>query len=158
MRISLATAADRDAIYRIRHDVYAAELHQHPENLDGVLVDGLDERNHYIVACDDREIAGFVSITGPEAGTYSVDRYFDRRSIPLAFDAGLYEVRILTVAHEHRGQPLALALAYAALRWVEHRGGRHVIAIGRVDLLPFYRKLGLVPSISASAPAPSSSS
>ena len=33
----LATQGDRDIIYRLRHDVYAAELAQHRQNLEGML-------------------------------------------------------------------------------------------------------------------------
>jgi histidinol-phosphate/aromatic aminotransferase/cobyric acid decarboxylase-like protein len=145
MRISLATSADRLAINRIRHSVYALELGDEGTVAADAAADALDAANFYIIACDGDEIAGFVSITPPDAEAFAIDRYFDRATIPIAFDDRLYEVRILTVASEHRGRQLALALAYAALRWIEHRGGRHVVAIGRVDLIPFYRKLGLVP-------------
>ena len=33
--VSLANQQDRQAIYHLRHEVYAAELGQHPFNLDG---------------------------------------------------------------------------------------------------------------------------
>jgi histidinol-phosphate/aromatic aminotransferase/cobyric acid decarboxylase-like protein len=144
MRIRTATDADRASIYRIRHDVYASELGQHPPSDEGLLSDPLDAVNDYLVALEGGQIAGFVSITGPQAGAYSIDKYFAREMLPIAFDDGLYEVRILTVAGDHRGSPVALALAYGALRFIEQRGGSHVVAVGRVDLLPFYRKLGLI--------------
>ena len=43
--LTLANEQDRQAIYRIRHRVYAQELHQHPENSAGLLSDALDQAN-----------------------------------------------------------------------------------------------------------------
>ena len=39
IQVAVATQHDRDAIYRLRHRVYAAELGQHPENSEGRLTD-----------------------------------------------------------------------------------------------------------------------
>ena len=59
--LSLADERDREAIYSIRHQVYAQELKQHPPNGQGRLTDTLDEINTYLVAKRDGEIAGFVA-------------------------------------------------------------------------------------------------
>lgn len=45
--IDLATEADRQEIYRLRHQVYAVELHQHRENSEACLSDPLDAHNTY---------------------------------------------------------------------------------------------------------------
>jgi len=50
LEISLADESARNDIYAMRHQVYAAELGQHPKNPAGILTDKLDEFNHYIVA------------------------------------------------------------------------------------------------------------
>jgi hypothetical protein len=50
IEVSVATPEDRAQIYAIRHQVYAYELHQHPDNPEGVLRDALDEINTYVVA------------------------------------------------------------------------------------------------------------
>ena len=42
LTIAVATDEDRSALYRLRHQVYASELGQHPENSDGTLTDPLD--------------------------------------------------------------------------------------------------------------------
>ena len=86
----------------MRHDVYAQELRQHPTNSDLLLRDSLDDFNHYITAHVDRELAGFISITPPGFGKYSIDKYIAREDVPVPFDDGLYEFRILTVAKQHR--------------------------------------------------------
>ena len=102
-QIEIARGKDRDAIYRMRHDIYAEELGQHTRNTTGRLTDGLDERNVYFVARKGSEIAGFVSVTPPGLGSYSVEKYVPREDLPIAFGDGLYEVRLLTVRPSHRG-------------------------------------------------------
>jgi histidinol-phosphate/aromatic aminotransferase/cobyric acid decarboxylase-like protein/predicted GNAT family N-acyltransferase len=142
--LRMAVSADRPAIYRLRHDVYASELGQHPENPQGTLSDALDEFNHYIVACEEGEIVGFVSLTPPGHGRYSVDKYVPRDELPVAADDRLYEVRLLTVAKSHRSSPVTALLMHAALRWIDEQGGRSIVAIGRREVLGLYQKAGFV--------------
>ena len=141
--IVAATEADREAIYRVRHEVFARELGQHEVNREGRLTDKLDEFNHYLVARRRGELAGFVSVTPPGHGAYAIDKYLARAELPFACDGGLYEVRLLTVLPEHRRLPVAGLLMYAALRWIESRGGTRIVAIGRREVLGLYRKVGL---------------
>lgn len=145
IRIGPASDQERAAIYRLRHQVYACELHQHPENAEERLTDALDSFNEYITASLDGEVVGFVSLTPPGHGKYSIDKYVARRELPFPLDDGLYEVRLLTVAAAHRGRATAGALMYAALRWIEARGGTRVVAIGRREVLGMYRKIGFEP-------------
>lgn len=144
--VAEAAEADRPDIHRIRHEVYAKELRQHPENQECALQDALDEFNTYIVAKIHGELAGFVSITPPGGAGYSVDKYFHRRAIPFPVDDSVYETRILTVSSRHRRRALAALLMYAAFRWIESAGGRRVIAISRQEILGMYRKVGFRPS------------
>src|SRR3954467_11133515 len=90
--LALADAADRQRIYQLRHDVYASELGQHHVNDAGLLSDALADQNVYLVARVDGQIAGFISITPPTAGTYSIDKYARREQLPFPVDEGLYEV------------------------------------------------------------------
>jgi histidinol-phosphate/aromatic aminotransferase/cobyric acid decarboxylase-like protein len=142
-RLSMATPADRPAIYAMRHQVYAVELGQHPENPEGKLSDPLDAFNEYIVAHVDGVLAGFISITPPGFGRYSIDKYAAREDLPVQFDDGLYEERILTVAQQHRRSRLAEILICAAFRWIEERNGTHIIVMGRKEVVGMYQKYGL---------------
>jgi len=144
--VALASDREREEIYRIRHEVYARELGQHPANAATRLRDPLDEGNLYIVAKVAGQMAGFISVTPPQHGRYSVDKYFTRESLPFAVDEGLYEVRLLTVLPAHRGSEVAGLLTYAAFRWVESHGGGHLVAIGRREILDFYIRIGLKPA------------
>lgn len=141
--LSLADQRDRESIYAIRYQVYARELKQHPENAAGLLSDKLDEVNAYVVAKRSSEIVGFVAVTPPNEHGYSLDKYFPRECVPLIFDRGLYEVRLLTVTRAHRGMHLAFLLMYGALRYVESRGASTIAAIGRAEVFDMYRRAGL---------------
>jgi histidinol-phosphate/aromatic aminotransferase/cobyric acid decarboxylase-like protein len=140
--VGIATPAQRERIYRLRHDIYARELGQHAERADGALTDDLDERNVYITATVGGHIAGFISITPPGA-RYSIDKYFAPDALPVARDDGLFEIRLLSVVAEQRGGLLAPLLMYAALRFVEERGGTHIIALGRHEVLDLYLGVGM---------------
>ncbi len=141
--IRLATETDRAQIYRLRHDVYARELGQHARNSAGQLSDVLDGANVYLVASRNGVIVGFVSITPPEGGRFSVDKYVRREDFPPLRDGRLHEVRLLTVIPNQRGREIAFALMYAAFRWVEAHNGDRVVAIGRREILDLYLRVGL---------------
>ncbi len=135
--------ADRDAIYAMRHDVYAVELGQHPINEQRRLSDALDAHNQYLIAESDGRMIGFISLTPPTAPSYSIEKYLKRADIPAQFDDGLWEVRILTVAREHRRGPAALMLMRAGLHAIRDAGGRNVIVMGRSEVAPLYARVGL---------------
>jgi len=144
--VRLGTARDRETIYRLRHEVYARELGQHSTNTAGRLTDSLDAFNHYIVVSDGDRIVGFVSVTPPGGPGYSIDKYFKREELPFPVDDRLYEIRLLTVPQDSRRSLLALALMYAAFRWIEARGGTHIMAIGRPEIRNMHLRVGLKPT------------
>jgi histidinol-phosphate/aromatic aminotransferase/cobyric acid decarboxylase-like protein/GNAT superfamily N-acetyltransferase len=142
VRIELANESDRQTIYRLRHEVYARELGQHPVNGTGRLQDPLDACNVYLVARVGNEMAGFISVTPPGRGQYSIEKYLPLERFPFPADERLYEVRLFTVLRSFRGSAVAPLLMYAALRWVESRGGTRIIGMGRREVLGLYRKAG----------------
>lgn len=143
IRIALATAADRVAIYRMRHDVYATELRQHQAQPDALLCDALDESNIYIIAEICGELAGFISITPPGMGRFSIEKYVCRDELPITLDDRTHELRILTVSRPHRNSRIAWYLMYASFRWIEEHGGEQIIAMGRTEILPMYQNFGV---------------
>ena len=145
LSIGVATPEDRKRISGLRHDIYAVELGQHAVNPAGRLSDNLDAFNHFITAKLDGVIAGFISITPPEGGRYSIDKYVAREELPIAVDAGTFEIRLLTVVKPVRGAAIAVLLMYAAYRWIESQGGTRIVAIGRREILDLYLKAGLRP-------------
>jgi histidinol-phosphate/aromatic aminotransferase/cobyric acid decarboxylase-like protein/N-acyl-L-homoserine lactone synthetase len=143
IRLRHATAADREAIYRLRHEVFARELRQYQQNDQGRLTDSLDAFNSYIVALQGEAMVGFVSITPPSGPSFSLDKYVSRTSLPFAIDDRTYEIRLLTVLPSARRSLLALALMYAAFRWIVAQGGTRIIAIGRKEIVSMHYRVGL---------------
>lgn len=143
--LEAAGPADREAIYRIRHEVYARELGQHSLNATERLRDSLDDWNVYLVAKIGAEIAGFISLTPAGSPSLSIDKYFARDTLPFPVDERLVEVRLLTVLKSYRSREVAGLLMYGALRWVEAHDSRNIVAIGRREVLDLYLKAGLTP-------------
>lgn len=142
--IRLATPEDREAIYRLRHQIFANELGQHENNDTGQLSDSLDAVNIYIIITFKEKLIGCISITPPGDLGYSVDKYFSRADIDVPFDSGLFELRLLAVDEYWRISRLATGLMYAALRWLSVHGATHIVALGRVGRpSSLYEKLGL---------------
>jgi histidinol-phosphate/aromatic aminotransferase/cobyric acid decarboxylase-like protein/GNAT superfamily N-acetyltransferase len=106
-------------------------------------VDGLDGLNHYLIARENGRMVGFVSLTPPSAGKYSIDKYFSRPELPFTVDGKLWEIRLLTVLPAWRHQPVAVLLMYAAFRFAESHGGVGITGIGRQEVLPIYLKSGM---------------
>jgi histidinol-phosphate/aromatic aminotransferase/cobyric acid decarboxylase-like protein len=146
IRLALAGTHEKDAILRARHQVYAVELGQYPSRSDGVLPDADDVQSVYISASSGGELLGFVGITPPDSPRFSIDRHLRRAEWPFPRDKSVFEVRALTVLSPQRGSIVAAALMYAALRWIEARGGTRLVAIGRREVLDMYRSAGLQPT------------
>jgi GNAT superfamily N-acetyltransferase len=115
---------------------------QHPHNEAKMFQDKLDDFNIYITAKINDEIAGFISVTPPDKNDYSIDKYFTRKEIPFMVNAGTFEMRILTVLKPYRGRSIAVALMWAAFRWIQSHRGVNIMAIGRSEVLDMYLKLG----------------
>jgi histidinol-phosphate/aromatic aminotransferase/cobyric acid decarboxylase-like protein/GNAT superfamily N-acetyltransferase len=143
LTVRLANSTDRNEIYRIRHDVYAREIGQHATNSTGRLRNALDEYNDYIVATDGDSIVGFVSITSPGRGKFSLEKYLPRGEWPFPADERLFEVRLLTVVEQSRRTWAAGLLMYSALRWVAAQGGTRIVAIGRREVVELYARVGM---------------
>ena len=143
IELSLANEIDREYIYAIRYEVYTKELGQHPENESERLTDKLDTVNYYIVAKYHGQIVGFVSITPPNSVGYSIDKYFNRKDLPLVFDNGLFEIRLLTVIERMRGSHVGALLCYGALCHILSLKGQTIVAIGRLEILDIYLQTGM---------------
>ena len=136
-------AEDRPAIYRVRHQVFATELAQHPENSSGQLSDPLDAYNRYVVASCGDELCGFVSVTPPGPSGYAFEKYWPRDQIPFHLDDRLYEIRLLVVCEPWRRYRLSYLLLYGAWMIVATAGAERVAVTGHGQITDFYLALGM---------------
>jgi hypothetical protein len=143
--LRMAETNDRETIYHLRHEIYARELVQHETSAEARLIDSLDAFNVYVVGCGGAEIAGFISITPPGHGRYSIDKYIAREELPFPVDDRLYEMRLLTVLPAYRNTRAAFLLMYAAVVWIWSRGGARIVAIGRQEVRDLYCRVGMEP-------------
>jgi histidinol-phosphate/aromatic aminotransferase/cobyric acid decarboxylase-like protein len=145
LRVRPGAPSDLDAVYALRHEVYARELGQYLTNREGRISDSPDVRTEFLVAERDGELIGFIGVTPPTSPRFAIEKYLPRSRIPLDFDRGLYELRALTVAAAHRLGPAALLLMRAAWDAVRRAGGDAIFVMGRVGAVEMYRKVGLKP-------------
>lgn len=143
IQLTLATSANQIEIDQIRHSVYANELGQFAPCSGETLHDRPDVKSIYITAVENGRLIGFVGVTPPESPTYSIDHYIPRADVPVPFDEHLFEIRALTVVDSSRGSVVAPALMYAAFRWIQSHGGKHLVAIGHKKVKPMYLRLGM---------------
>ncbi len=144
LSISSADIADKEAVFKLRHDVYAVELGQFNVSADGKVPDGAQVESEYIVAKIGKKIVGFVGVTPPSSPQYSLEKYVMRGQVPLEFDESLYEIRALTVRAGFRGYFISNCLMYAAFQLIRKYGGINVVSIGHENVLNMYTRLGFV--------------
>lgn len=142
LSISLAGHQDREQIYRLRHQIYAVELGQHPLNQTNSLSDDLDSFNHYLVVKRGHKIVGFISVTPQHSPRFSVYKYVERGQVSAMEDKPFFELRILTVIESERRGLAAALLMHGAIRWLQENQAQRVVAIGRKEVLGLYSRLG----------------
>jgi histidinol-phosphate/aromatic aminotransferase/cobyric acid decarboxylase-like protein len=142
LRLSLANAAERELIAKARHTVYVTELKQYTVRPGERLAEPNGVESVYIGAWIDDGLAGFIAVTPPSSPRFSLEKHVPLADLAFARDAGVYEIRALTVLGPARGTAAAAALMYAALRFVQDAGGTHVVAVGRREVLDMYLRFG----------------
>ena len=135
-RLSLATEAVRQDIYRARHEIYSEELGQYAPTPTGTLQDFTDDYNTYIAVHMDGALQGFVAITPP-----THRKAMEKHGV-VPVDSASYELRLLSVVRGSRRLGLGMTLCHAASRFVDACGGVRVEAMARMELLATYEAYG----------------
>ncbi len=143
-QLSIAAADDdaKAAIFSLRHDIYADELHQYESTLDRTLPDAPEVQSVYLALWAEPELIGFVGITPPNSPRFSIEKQLRREEQSFLFDDSLYEIRALTVARAWRSFRIAGCLMYAAYRWVAAHGGSRIVSMGRKEVIDLYIRFG----------------
>jgi GNAT superfamily N-acetyltransferase len=145
VRVAVASPDQRMEIIRICTEAYAAADPSGSPATPWDLAPVLDQQSVYLIATRPRQVLGFIGITPPTCPRYALETYLSRDQIPIAFDAHVYELRLLTVARAYQRTRLAALLMYGAFRWVEAHGGTRIIAVSRGDKLTLFQHVGLQP-------------
>tara|TARA_B100000609_G_scaffold178047_1_gene156970 strand:- start:251 stop:2071 length:1821 start_codon:yes stop_codon:yes gene_type:complete len=140
-----------DELQAMRHRVYAEELEQYAPTPSK----RLREPGKDFVLCtrkSDGALCGYVSWTPPPHTAFRMASFLtpslmqaalSRLGITDGEHEAVFEIRSLTVDRGSRHQGIARELMMRALLRIRQVGGAHVVALGRHDVLPMYRNLGL---------------
>lgn len=135
-----ATGEDGQRIFRLNHQVFAAELGQHAVREGGLLVDKFHAKNQYFVAERDGQILGLVSAhtTAP----FSVEERCPRFKELVPQDRSIAEVRLLAVDSRYRKTFLACGLFAQVAAFLVERRIELVVISGIVQQKRLYHRLG----------------
>ena len=145
---NLPTPSWWTALCAMRHQVYAVELKQYPQNTQRTIEDpGI----HFIICMENDVLKGYVSITPPPLSNCRFMKFVDaeilkstlQSQISLDDTRNAYEFRSLTVDISARGCGIAEQLVQHAIMYVANAGGTDIIAMGHHAVLPLYRRIGM---------------
>jgi aspartate aminotransferase-like enzyme len=132
-----------EAIHRLNHRAFTAEIPQHPPNPAGRLVDRFHGENTYVIAVRGAEVLGMIAVRGTRP--FSLDDKLPDLDAHLPAGRRVCELRLLTIAKEHRtGRLLAGLLGYV-WRHCLHAGYDAAVISGTMRQLKLYRRLGFTP-------------
>ena len=132
-------------ISKLRHEVYAEELNQYDGNEEGTLE---DPGKYFIVCLDKEKLVGYVSLN--DSNNFRMTKHLSESALEHDIISNLtgnmsttYEVRALTVDPKYRGQKISEGLMIHVLNFLNQVGGSDIIAMGHIDVLGLYRKIGM---------------
>lgn len=140
------TAAEHEAVERLRHQIYVEELGILPADHDYVdgerLRDPFDAWSTQLLALVDGAPAGTARLTEALDGPLEIDGLVDWRARVPA-DASVAEVTRFMVARPHRRLGVGPMLAHAAYRVLAGSPSPYVLAAGKLgNLGRYYRNAG----------------
>ena len=132
-----------EQIHRLNYETFVEEIPQHAGNADKSLVDTFHGENTYFICVRDGRLLGMVA--SRDRRPFSLDRKLDDLDAYLPPGKTVCEIRLLSVAREHRnGRVMQGLLTALARHWID-RGYDVAIISGNVRQERFYRRLGFVP-------------
>lgn len=150
------TPEEREAVARLRYDVYVEELGRNREYADHgarTLHEGLDDASAIIGAFTPAgDAIGTIRITPSTALDPEVRAIYRWESRELACPGAVYVGSKLIVAKEQRGALLGVEIMRAAAREALRRGWRYCFLETYDELVPLYTRMGFVERHAATHP------
>jgi predicted N-acetyltransferase YhbS len=137
------TPADYDAVRRLNHRIFAAELGQHETRADGLLVDRFESKSRFLVALHEDAIVGMVAIH--DQPPFSIEKRLPSPEALDTFPAPLLEVRLLAIEPDHRNRMVIAGLFGHVIEYALESGYGTILISGIVERLEMYRRMGFVP-------------
>ena len=137
------TSHELDQVHRLNYRTFVAEIPQHSDSGNGLLVDKFHSKNCYFIALEQNNVIGMVSVH--DQAPFSVaDRLSDPSILQLPGCKPL-EVRLLAVEPEKRNTTVVLGLMICLYEYVIKQGYTHMYISGFADRLPLYQQIGFEP-------------
>ena len=130
-------------IHMLNYETFAEEILQHEGNAEKSLVDTFHGENTYVICVRDGRLLGMVA--SRDRRPFSLDRKLEDLDAFLPRGKTVCEIRLLSVAREHRNGRVIQGLLTALARHCINRGYDVAIISGTVRRERFYRRLGFVP-------------
>ena len=133
------TLREFEQIHRLNHQVFAEEIRQHSQTLDGRLVDRYHHANRYFIALCHGELAGMISVhPGPQ---FSVSSRLPDPALLLSLRSPL-EVRLLAIDPQYRRSLVLPGLLLQVYQYARAQGFSDLLISGIAHRLSMYRKMG----------------
>ncbi len=132
-----------EAIARMNHRTFAEEIPQHHARPDGLLVDKFHAENTYLIALKGTELAGMLCVRARRP--FSLDAKLPDLDRHLPPGRSACEIRLLSIAPEHRGGAIFHGLLTRMGRFCLDEGHDLALISGTVRQLKLYRHVGFEP-------------
>ncbi len=132
-----------ELIHRLNYKTFVEEIPQHSANPEGRLIDRFHEQNTYVIALNDRQLAGMVCVR--DQRPFSLDGKLEDLDKWLPRHQSLCELRLLSVEPEYRRIGVFQGLLMKMGEYCESRGYDLAVMSGTVRQLGLYGHLGFVP-------------
>ena len=132
-----------EQIHRLNYETFVEEIPQHEGNAEKSLVDTFHGENTYFICVRDGRLLGMVA--SRDRRPFSLDRKLEDLDAYLPRGKTVCEIRLLSVAREHRHGRVMRGLLRALARHCIDRGYGVAIISGTVRQERFYQRLGFLP-------------
>ena len=139
------TEAEKEAIYRLRYEIYIEELGDHEKTDDGSLFDEMDSQARLLMALDGEELVGTLRINWPGDGPFPPKfyKYYDLdRFLPVVSEEQIIVFDRFAVMPAYRGTQVPFQLLAAISLFSLERHIQLAFCDCKPHLLNLYIKLG----------------
>lgn len=131
-----------EQMFSLNYQTFVDEIPQHPKNGSRVLIDKFHDKNQYIIALQNNELIGMLSIN--EHRPFSLDQKLLDLDVYLPPFSNGFEIRLLSVKNGHRGNIVFLKLFSKLSEIIEEKKYDIGLISGITSQEKLYKKIGFV--------------
>lgn len=132
-----------EEIHRLNYRTFVEEIPQHERNAEHRLVDKFHEKNTYLIALLDRELAGMMAVNTRRP--FSLDEKMDDLDAYIPSGRNLAEIRLLAIDPAHRNRKILTGLLKLLYTYCNEQGIDMAVISGTVREKKLYARMGFTP-------------